>query len=105
MTATRIVQGLERSETTGAEAAMVARMGFLEWVLGLDGDATAQTAKAALAEPCLQQATSPARAPLSTTCNRPPALSCDPRGASVFIKTFAFPECLGSKAKRSKKSR
>lgn len=48
MTATRILDGLERSEATGAEADSVARLGFLEWAFGLEGEVTPAKAKAAL---------------------------------------------------------
>ena len=48
MTAARILDGLERSEATGAEADNVARMGFLEWAFGLEGEVTPAKAKAAL---------------------------------------------------------
>ena len=48
MTAARILDGLERSEATGAEADNVARMGFLEWACGLEGEVTPAKAKAAL---------------------------------------------------------
>ncbi len=48
MTATRIIQGLERIDATGTDAAMAARLGFLEWAFcDLDGG-TPQAARAAL---------------------------------------------------------
>jgi len=48
MTATRILDGLERSDATGPEADSVARLGFLEWAFGLEGEVTPAKAKAAL---------------------------------------------------------
>jgi len=60
MTATRILQGLERSTATGAEADSLARLGFLEWAFGLEGAATPAKARAALASPAAQRAESAA---------------------------------------------
>ena len=60
MTATRILNGLERSTATGDEADTVARLGFLEWAFGLEGDATPGAARAALASPAAQEAGSDA---------------------------------------------
>ena len=60
MTARRILDGLERSTATGAEADAVARLGFLEWAFGLEGDATAAEARAALASPQAQRPASAA---------------------------------------------
>lgn len=51
MTATLILDGLERSTATGDEAHVVARMGFLEWAFGLEGEATPAEARAALEAP------------------------------------------------------
>lgn len=48
MTAARILDGLERSDATGPEADSVARMGFLEWAFGLEGEVTPAKARAAL---------------------------------------------------------
>lgn len=55
MTATRILDGLERSPATGAEADAVARLGFLEWVFGLEGGAARAEARTALASPAAQR--------------------------------------------------
>ncbi len=60
MTATRIIQGLERIDATGTDAAMAARLGFLEWAFGARIEATPQAARTALADPILQNASSPA---------------------------------------------
>ena len=60
MTARQILDGLERSTATGAEADSVARMGFLEWAFGIEGEATAAEARAVLASPQAQQPESPA---------------------------------------------
>ncbi|KZY35966.1 hypothetical protein A3731_16420 [Roseovarius sp. HI0049] len=42
------MDGLERSDATGPEADSVARLGFLEWAFGLEGEVTPAKAKAAL---------------------------------------------------------
>ena len=55
MSATRILDGLERSTATGAEADTVARLGFLEWAFGLEGEATPNEARMALATPGAQR--------------------------------------------------
>lgn len=55
MSATRILNGLERSTATGPEAETVARLGFLEWAFGLEGEATPDEARVALATPEAQQ--------------------------------------------------
>ncbi|RKF16979.1 hypothetical protein D6850_05485 [Roseovarius spongiae] len=47
MTATRIIEGLERSPATGSAAQDVARLGFLEWAF--TGDEAAQDALNAVA--------------------------------------------------------
>lgn len=60
MTATRILNGLERSTATGPEADQVARLGFLEWAFGLEGEATPAEARAALASPEAQRPASAA---------------------------------------------
>jgi len=60
MSATRILNGLERVSATGPEADNVARLGFLEWVFGLEGEDTAAKARAALACPAAQRPESPA---------------------------------------------
>ena len=39
----------------GAEADSIARLGFLEWVFGLGGEATPARARAALASPAAQR--------------------------------------------------
>ncbi|WP_397541256.1 hypothetical protein [Roseovarius salis] len=60
MTATRILHGLERSAAKGDEADGIARLWFLEWVFGLDGEATPAEARAALASRAAQNAESAA---------------------------------------------
>ena len=60
MTATRILDGLERSTATGDEADSIARLGFLEWAFGLDGEITPRQARDALASPAAQKADSAA---------------------------------------------
>ena len=60
MTATRILNGLERSTATGDEADSMARLGFLEWAFGLECDATPGAARAALASAAAQRADSDA---------------------------------------------
>jgi len=49
MTVLQILRGLERSTATGAQAETDARLGFLEWLIGLEGAASAAEARAALA--------------------------------------------------------
>ncbi len=51
MTATRILDGLEHCDATGAEADTMARLGFLEWVFTLPTQATARAAQDALKSP------------------------------------------------------
>ncbi|MFN3209108.1 MAG: hypothetical protein ACE369_08930 [Roseovarius sp.] len=60
MTVTPIMDGLERSPATGAEAEAVARLGFLEWVFGYPGAVTAGVVREALGEPAVQNAGSAA---------------------------------------------
>jgi hypothetical protein len=60
MSATQILNGLERSETTGSDADAVARLGFLEWVFEQEGSVTAADAREALASPEAQGAGSAA---------------------------------------------
>ena len=60
MTATRILDGLERVTATGKEADSVARLGFLEWVFLQPGDATAKAAREALNCPAARNAGSAA---------------------------------------------
>ncbi len=48
MSASQILNGLERSESTGSEADAVARMGFLEWAFAQEGAVTAADAREAL---------------------------------------------------------
>lgn len=60
MSATQILNGLERSTATGEEADQVARLGFLEWAFGLEGEATPAEARAALASPAAQRPASAA---------------------------------------------
>ncbi|QFT93511.1 hypothetical protein FIU86_11720 [Roseovarius sp. THAF9] len=54
MNLTPIMDGLERSGATGAEAKAVARLGFLEWVFAYPGTVTAHAVREALAEPVMQ---------------------------------------------------
>jgi hypothetical protein len=60
MVLTRILDGLEQSPAQGVEAQSMARLGFLEWVLSSPEGVTAQDAKAALLQPGIQRAESPA---------------------------------------------
>lgn len=60
MSLTPIMDGLERSGATGAEAEAVARLGFLEWVFAHPGAVTARVVREALAEPAVQNAGSAA---------------------------------------------
>ncbi|MEL7258009.1 MAG: hypothetical protein AAFN80_09225 [Pseudomonadota bacterium] len=60
MTVNRILDGLERSDATGPEAAAVARLGFLEWVFAHPGDVTPKVVGAALRDPSVQNPTSAA---------------------------------------------
>ena len=60
MNITQIIGGLERSDTTGAEADRMARLGFLEWAVSMDGQATPQAAHAALSDPAARNASSAA---------------------------------------------
>lgn len=60
MSVSQIVDGLERSPATGAEADAIARLGFLEWVFGHPDAVTAQVARKALSDPALQNPTSAA---------------------------------------------
>jgi hypothetical protein len=60
MSVSRIIDGLERSDAEGREADAVARLGFLEWVFTQPEAVTAREARAALAEPELQNPTSAA---------------------------------------------
>ncbi|QFT80298.1 hypothetical protein FIU89_06715 [Roseovarius sp. THAF27] len=60
MSLTPIMNGLERSGATGAEAEAVARLGFLEWVFGYPGAVTAGVVREALAEPAVRNADSAA---------------------------------------------
>jgi len=60
MTATRILSGLETLDLTGAEADAAARLGFLEWVFAMPGEATPQAAREALEAPEAQRAQSDA---------------------------------------------
>ena len=60
MTITRIIEGLNRSAATGAEAQTAARLGFLEWAFtGLE-PATVEAAQAALRGTAVQDASSAA---------------------------------------------
>lgn len=54
MTANRILDGLEDSNATGAEADTMARLGFLEWVFTLPSTVTARAARDALKSPAAQ---------------------------------------------------
>lgn len=54
MTANRIIDGLEVSNATGAEAETVARLGFLEWAFTLPSAVTARAARDALKSPAAQ---------------------------------------------------
>jgi hypothetical protein len=56
----RIMDGLERSPATGAQAVQVARMGFLHWACGVEGPVTTQMVRAALDCPAAQAAESDA---------------------------------------------
>lgn len=49
MSATHILNGLERLDLTGDDAAAAARLGFLEWVFSQSGVATPRDAAQALA--------------------------------------------------------
>ncbi len=60
MSLTPIMDGLERSGATGAEAEAVARLGFLEWVFAYPGAVTARVVREALDEPAVQNAGSAA---------------------------------------------
>ncbi|QYX58300.1 hypothetical protein K1T73_08045 [Roseovarius sp. SCSIO 43702] len=60
MTMTRILSGLEESETLGAEAEAMARLGFLEWALAAEGQVTPDTVRDALAHPAARHAESAA---------------------------------------------
>ncbi|WP_338550752.1 hypothetical protein [Roseovarius phycicola] len=60
MTVNRIVDGLERCDATGSEAAAMARLGFLEWVFAHPGDVTPKVVGAALRDPSVQNPTSAA---------------------------------------------
>jgi len=60
MTMTRILNGLEDSDTHGAEARAMARLGFLEWAFAAEGQVTPQVARDALAHPAAQRAESDA---------------------------------------------
>lgn len=60
MTVTRILNGLEKTPATGAEAERAARDGFLQWVVAAPGAATPQAARAALAAPAARNASSAA---------------------------------------------
>ncbi len=60
MTAINIIKGLERMDATGAEAKAAARLGFLEWAFNPAHEATPKTARDALSDPSLQNASSPA---------------------------------------------
>ena len=60
MSVTPIMDGLERSGATGAEAEAVARLGFLEWIFACPGAVTAREVREALAEPAVQNAGSAA---------------------------------------------
>lgn len=60
MIATRILNGLETLDLTGADADAAARQGFLEWVFTMPGEATPQAAGEALAAPEAQNAESAA---------------------------------------------
>lgn len=56
----RIIDGLERSPATGAQAMQVARMGFLQWACAAEGLVTAQMARMALESPAARRAESAA---------------------------------------------
>lgn len=60
MSVTQIVDGLERSAATGAEADAMAKLGFLEWVFAHPGTVTAQAVRNALSEPAMQNPSSAA---------------------------------------------
>ncbi|MGK7652437.1 hypothetical protein ACSQ76_08485 [Roseovarius sp. B08] len=60
MSLTPIMDGLERSGATGAEAEAIARLGFLEWVFAYPGAVTARVVHEALSEPAVQNAGSAA---------------------------------------------
>ena len=60
MTATRIIQGLERLKLTGSDADAAARMGFLEWAFMDPEQVTPFKAAAALKAPEAQAAESAA---------------------------------------------
>ncbi len=79
MNATRIFEGLERRDTKGPDALIAARLGFLEWAVGLTVEATAQTARAALADPTLQYATSPAARAFVAYLQQATRPTCHPR--------------------------
>ena len=51
MTASRILNGLESLELTGADADAAAKQGFLEWLFAMPGEATPQAARDALNVP------------------------------------------------------
>lgn len=56
----RILQGLERCDATGTQAARMARLGFLNWACAAEGPVTAEMARAALDCPATQGARSAA---------------------------------------------
>ena len=60
MSVSQILNGLERSPATGAEADAIARLGFLEWVFASPGVVTAKEARKALTDPAMQNPTSAA---------------------------------------------
>lgn len=59
MTVTRILDGLEKSNATGAEATSVAQRGFLEWSF-VSSEASPTAARAALSDPAVKNAQSDA---------------------------------------------
>lgn len=60
MSLDRILDGLEQSNSTGAQAFDHARVGFLEWAVSLSGPVTPNVARAALAAPAVLAAQSAA---------------------------------------------
>ena len=60
MSLDRILDGLEQSNSTGAQASHHARRSFLEWAVSVAGPVTPKVARAALAAPAVLAAESAA---------------------------------------------
>lgn len=56
----QIIDQLEQSDTAGADAYEIAKVCFLDWALGLEGEATTTAARLALQSPAAQNANSEA---------------------------------------------